>query len=474
MWGFGYAPPEKVTVNGLIPFADYPVRPAMELGESLAGYVYRYLGDNGHTIGLELLRELRAIYKSEHKVAVQAIKVIQPLFGEKIIFDLNIWLNQRQHNSIYKKDKEALNIFDVSFCPMCLKNEGIHLSLWERTLVHACPVHQYALLDACTACGKPFKWLGLLPNWRCRCNEPIMGMQPSFSKAGRIALAQLIAHSTDVNLPNGIKHQLGSPTCEPYQLVELYDALTVGCEFVKIVKTNKEHVKTNPVYRDFRSVLPLPRVAWFAKMLCDPKVALTNRLRRWILRLYFRKPGSAINIIKKNDVMVHCCNFVDQQPNSVFKIKLVRVIKRCIFTHRVKLALSLMFVFDPRLNKTEIKASLMQFGEWWLTLSDQMEILDSRVHSAWHTQQNAKTNALYSGQLIFEILQTLLKASQSYVDVGTFYALTHLWHIPESLRKPTPTVETLNKVCEHLIILPISEVNFIYDLVRLCTEKQRK
>lgn len=57
-------------------------------------------------------------------------------------------------------------------CPRCLAEQGYHKSLWDLSVVHACPVHGTKLISRCGQCGRRLGWR-TAPLTKCKCGAEI-------------------------------------------------------------------------------------------------------------------------------------------------------------------------------------------------------------------------------------------------------------------------------------------------------------
>jgi TniQ len=245
-------------MDGFVPFINYLIRPVMESGESVAGYMYRYLGANGHRITRKYYDLMEALYRASPDTALKAKKKIQELVGEISQLDNICWLNRPVYYSSYSHIWMPLNIDVVRICPQCLQDDGIHFTLWEFALVYACPVHETALLEACTVCGNKFEWTKITPNWHCLCGENIKAMQPMPAKSGCLVLAKILAIAEDAIQTGGVNGR--------HKIISLYKKLEWGCELAKKLSPTKNYDRKYPYDRQDSIIASLPTVAWVAKL----------------------------------------------------------------------------------------------------------------------------------------------------------------------------------------------------------------
>ena len=223
-----------------IPFADYLIRPSMIDGESVAGYVFRYLGANGHKMSKKFFLVLTRLYSPKRGAAADALKIIRGVIGENNAFEVKFLLNRpNEIFSLYQDEWAYPAIKHVRLCPFCLDEKGYHLSLWELPLFYACPVHGCALLEACPICGNTYRWDDLNPGWICRCGTAVRTIRPKLPQAGMAGLANLLVTATDVVIPKGLKRSDCMALGKPYELTELYAAMELGLKIAKQISPKK-------------------------------------------------------------------------------------------------------------------------------------------------------------------------------------------------------------------------------------------
>ena len=159
----------------LLELAGYPLRPTRQPGESLAGFVSRHFGTNGHWMPEALHRALSTLYRSEDAPARgEAWELICSLTGQASPVDHQIWVKERftlPEAAPRRKGRHWQRAYSskVRVCPHCLAEYGVHLAIWELPLVDVCPRHGGLLVHRCE-CGNELTWPGMGPDWTCRCS----------------------------------------------------------------------------------------------------------------------------------------------------------------------------------------------------------------------------------------------------------------------------------------------------------------
>lgn len=457
-----------------IPFANYLIRPAMEQGESVAGFIFRHLGANGYQLNSELLLVLSRLYRPYRGNSESALEIIRKMIGENNQYYFNAWLSRSsKYYSHFQSVWASPAIVHVRICPICLGEKGFHLSLWESSLLYACPVHNCALLESCLVCGNRFKWTGLSQVWRCSCGAAVSTMRPDIAQAGMIELACLLVNAVDVALPRGMKRKIHKAMGKPYGLAELYAAMEVGIKIAQQLNPNK-HFVYHTIFdkRPFVAV-PKPTLGWATRLIRNSPSILVKRIRRLLTR-YFRTPETFITTINKNDVLAQVVIYLDQQPDSDFKQRLIAAFFESINPYRCKLPIKMVVLYDLKLTDKEFKAHLLHFARWWTKVCRSIMTSESTIQHDWHPDDRTTIEAGKEESYIFKTIQLLLLASQRNVEVGAFLGFTHWWPIPESLHKPKQAYETTYRIAEHLMSLSLTELALAHDMVLVANRKTMK
>lgn len=161
---------------GLIELGEFPIRPRKLAGESLAGYIYRYFGTNGHQVPEQLRRILRDIYRPLEpsrcdEAWLRLLSMADGLLG----MDQKIWrLNHSAATPGLGKlaAQDEFDYLNLRLCPRCLEQDAYHRAVWELPLAQSCLEHQCTLMAKC-GCGRKLSWGTLQIDWRCLCGQDI-------------------------------------------------------------------------------------------------------------------------------------------------------------------------------------------------------------------------------------------------------------------------------------------------------------
>lgn len=86
---------------------------------------------------------------------------------------------------------DALNRNRVQLCPICLQEKPYYRSIWELSIVSACPLHHCVLINRCPQCQLPIQWSR--PSIvLCSCQFDWRSFQPEVLENEQIALSRHI------------------------------------------------------------------------------------------------------------------------------------------------------------------------------------------------------------------------------------------------------------------------------------------
>lgn len=155
----------------------YPVRPPMQEGESLLGYLHRFFWSNGHGVPGEL-RALAEAVRSRYCQARQVNEFRRLVGADRVDASLALELTATKLVFVCS-GSAAWRKWSVvgRYCPACASEGIAHQVVFDLPLVEACPVHDVLLLSGCSECGALLAWGSLLPGGHCRCGAFIGNMR---------------------------------------------------------------------------------------------------------------------------------------------------------------------------------------------------------------------------------------------------------------------------------------------------------
>lgn len=452
-------------------FADYPVRPRMEEGESLAGYLRRFHAANGHKMPRELYNGLRVLYRGTKGVSSAAFDLVQAAFGDAVPLDRSWWLGRRLYEGCsggggHPPARITFQFDPLRLCPACLQDGGIHFALWELPLMEACPLHHCALLTACTACSSTLHWQDCLPDWHCQCGVSIPSMPLLRPKVGVLELARVLASSSDLALPKAYRTHFTAQDGLQYRLDEVYKGLEWGTELRELF-SGRGSLLGEPTAK------PRPKKErrdrwglWEQRLIRDSPDKLIARLVRAQSK-HFASP-QRLSYVFPRDSLARARAFVREPATGFVQAKIKTTQDRFLADYALDLPLSLFVWFADARHSEQRTADMRQFATWWATLAARMGDLDptmQRLEAA--LAQRARTQDAYAREVhVVDVLNLLLESARQRLDVDNFRAFTYWWRIPPVLRDASDPEELFRRIGLHLASIREEEILFVLALVQ--------
>jgi len=456
-------------VDMLIPHIDFPVRPSIEKGESLAGYICRFHGANGHRVPHALNEGLSALYAGTQEKATTTFDIVQSLVGDSVAFDPTWWLDGtiiERRSGGRQRAWRKLNYDPVRFCPACLSEYGFHFALWDLPLVQACSLHKCALLTECTLCQKTLSWATISPGWSCRCGKSIATMPAGPATKIAVSIAQFLAGSGDVEQPDSFQERLGEPTYGGYCLSDVY----AGLEWVgelRDIFLNRDTRFGEPLYRRRRLTRWSWPSNWDVKLVADSPEQVVHRLSRVLIK-QFRADKFKLYFVPESDRLNQAILFTNGADSNVFQNKIRMAVEHILTEYSVKLPISSVVLYSPRVSSERRIVYLTEFMTWWGALSKRIGELDPDMQSNQQiTSSQLKLLCMQAREMeIEEVLNLLLDAALQRVAVENFRALSYWWRIPRELQELGDPNEVLSRIGLHLAVVSTFELAFVHDLIR--------
>lgn len=453
----------------LRPFADYPVRPSMEEGESLAGYISRYYGLNGHQMPSQIHNALRSLYHGRSEKATAAFDLVQLVLGNAAALDRAWWLGRTPviaHSGIFLKMWPSLKFNATRFCPECLREKGFHFSFWELPMIEACPLHGCELLSACPICFHGLFWSGLSPLWRCRCGQPISAMRYRKAEPKLQLVAKALAGSMDVILPPHFRDDFRIPESDQYVFDEAHKALTWGAEFRKYF-LKRGCPFPEPISPKSQAAKRRPRPGpWEYRLISEPVVILISRLLR-VLKKRFQSTN-ILRFVYPNDGLVQAQEFARKSASGVVQTKIQKTLDCFLADYAVDLSLSLFVWFSEKKNSERRNAYMCEFAAWWSVLASRIGDLDPSMQRTdlAASQYVAMRNSPLNESAVVDILNLLFDAARQRINVENFSELVYWWRIPPVLRDVGDPEELFRRIGLHLVATSDGEISFVLDLIQ--------
>lgn len=140
------------------------VRPAPQPTESLMAYVLRLTEANGYPSISYILGDMRK-RKFQGTIGRLDSSLLMPIAGidPEQADRLSMRFPERDNRATIALCNQPVSTLHIRInapkvCPLCLAQFGRCEAFWELSLAVQCPLHDVALIDACSACGKSLRW----------------------------------------------------------------------------------------------------------------------------------------------------------------------------------------------------------------------------------------------------------------------------------------------------------------------------
>lgn len=167
---------------------EFPVRPASEEGESLAGYVYRAYDANGHRLPVPLLSAISRAFAKRASLN----KLVSVAGSLDIARKAWIPVARMRYQAAAEFPKVLLAGSRLSYCPECLRNQPQHRLIWQVPGVRACPEHGCRLVERCPGCDRFLIWRNCGLDWSCLCGASLLDADSDEASSGELFVARLV------------------------------------------------------------------------------------------------------------------------------------------------------------------------------------------------------------------------------------------------------------------------------------------
>lgn len=354
----------------MIPHAEYLVRPPYLPGESLAGYLYRFYGANGHRVPGDVSRLLRALcsrrsfYGPLGDPPDNKLQRMQQLLGTACILDEGWWIKGDYISPYYSCGRTTL-----SLCPECINIFGAHLAIWDLPLISACPIHRCHLVVQCSTCRAQLRWARLQPDWHCGCGQDIRHIPIQIAGNSTLSLSWCLIgasdtprpHAYSVDPPAGLKFS-------PLQLETAYRLLRRCHELrASIIRALWDARPTERKRSKYFRSRPRPG-PWEARALVEWPTGLHKALVR-LLQRHLRPLSTTLVEVSGDPVIKHVLKHLGNSASEDWLIDEIGNATRTLIEHfRAPVARVNIVLFNPRLGIERCRERLRHFllwcGEW--------------------------------------------------------------------------------------------------------------
>ncbi len=403
----------------MLDLGQFPIRPQRSAGESLAGYLYRFYGSNGHRVPDALHQSLESIYRPppEPSRFDEAWRLLDAIAGGRLDAEREVW--RLNHLAAPPGEGRLSSQAEFSYqnlraCPRCLELDGHHQAAWELPLVQTCLRHRCLLLEKCL-CKRKISWRTLQADWRCPCGLDLREIANEPARRGEL--------NTDEFVTRGIqayRHEAGmrsdrvQPAVTPFRTVQLMHEL----------------------------VWQVPPPEWRAALAKTRAGAITGRLLgRWpaLLRRSLTRVerllvagNSQLCIELMPDVALRGVH--EWYARVVADKSAAPELRQLAEWRRLDLLPPSkngnMIVFNPTLGLQERQRRLCKFSEWWKRLFGHYEPVAPHIARLLAKRSTSSTHAMHYGSYSrphWTILNRLLDAAWADLPVEKFRPLAWAW-----------------------------------------------
>lgn len=432
----------------------------MLIGESIAGFIYRFYDLNQMDIPLTVRSVINKFY--EQQLSPQDLFYqLEHLIGPIDAFTEYKWLQDQFLLRLKSKNLTVLTSADFRYCPKCINECAVQWVVWNLPMFTACPKHHCQLVFYCYICHRPLTWKSIGNNWCCQCKTAIKDIKTTNATALQLKLSQIIlnAHDSPQSLYKKEKRVDGNQAS--YQLKELYEALEWVYFFrLKVTFVKYTHLKGTQLkalntinkarfkYKESKFLFNANPQKLLDRILA--KLAI-NELRLSTILMKLR----LLKIINTEQTFL-------QRNRNVFTDSFIALFQTFIKEHSNQIHNELTtWVIDANPDIAVAKqVSLNQLVEWWRSVTDGRVISD-KEHKIRKFRNDDYADRLTA--LIGNILKKLILASQWVGSEEIYQKLLIGYFFPLTLRSQCAPLDWLKEI---LIYLSGLEIPLLEDLNR--------
>jgi hypothetical protein len=424
---------------------DFPIRPQIMLGESLAGYCWRIYSENGHAVCDRIRMAVKAVRFDE-----EAQSLLLAFLGEDVLNEVR----SRQEKALewwnaYTGPKWYSLAKSPRLCPACIAETGFHAFLWDLPFVKACPIHGLGLLPHCPNCGERFGWHSLRPGWICRCGLHISDHQGASAPSADVQFAKILsgangAYVSERMRHSGIQNLLGATAYETHHVYEMLWWLHRIRRSLTVRQPGPRHMAAKLATE--AGAAPVPTAADIKHLTLQPGIAgaKVQRALRWQVRnsmcmlIDFQE---ADFIQRLQDVL----NALEHSGNPVARV-LFEQIGTTVAACSAGVDGAEQLIVHPRLTGNRRQQILQAFEHWWgifasgipiLRQEDQRSLVDPSCNLG-RSEEDDPSYWLTIVNVFFAVANEQLPAS-------VLATMQRRWHIPPRLCQPSnPVSDVIN------------------------------
>lgn len=446
--------------------ADFPVRPQLRLGESLAGWCWRIYIANGHDVPQDVRSALKGSKAAQELNADQALR---HLLGADVLESLRT----REYRLTERWDQKCVVKWHTwsltpRLCPLCVASSGYHCLLWDLPLVTACPLHACMLAESCHACGFTFTWKTLGSGWLCACGAKVSERPVVRAPQWAIGLARMLAKAADAHVSDAMRDASAMVLSRvtAYQTRDVYAMLWWSLKLRRALTEGRSYLRPAswPVVQ--RPGARMEPGAWEISLTAGPPHSTWHTKANWLLRCCFRSE-SAVLIDPRN---LECYRRVsalvadlEGQVNPL-AVRVREAIQQALPTLSVGIVHQQQVCFHPRLSQTQRQSHREELARWWRSFAINVSALAPADGFSCRSNSTNQPDYWMDGNpaAAIALLNIFFEAARKKWPPSVLGSVVRRWHLPTELREPK---NVLLEVGEYLMCLHKSELGFVQALI---------
>ncbi len=440
-------------MNDHVALADFPVRPPMREGESLASWCWRIYLANGHDVP-------PGVRSATRKFRAEPEMEVDQLLASLIGIDTLSSFRARENDVLARWNPKYTPHWHVwapapRFCPLCVAENGYHLSSWDLPLMSACALHGCQLRQRCHQCDRRLSWVTLRRGWQCVCGARVQEAEAQQSPRFSVHLSKILCAASDAQVPRAVRqcstHKW--PTSQAYRTRDAYEVIW-WLQSMREALTNRRHDRLSrswPVVTK-RVRLTMPGRLEIAVLAGLP--TMVESKARHALRWLFRNDQATLISL---DRVAHWCvakKLIDELNGH--RNPLCELLREGIDRARKDVNAGIpgqdWTLFNPKMSVVQRHSRVHKLDTWWRQFSADIHDLDprDRLDQSCNLIDHLYPRYSTRSQTVLAIINVLFEAARRDVPSKTFGTLARRWHLPSDVREPRDVVANLGGYLEGL------------------------
>lgn len=446
--------------------ADFPVRPRLRLGESLAGWCWRIYMANGHDVPQDVRSALKG---GKTSLELNADQVLRHLLGTDVLETLR----SREYRLTERWDQKCVVKWHTwsltpRFCPLCVASSGYHCLLWDLPLVTACPLHACLLAESCHACGLTFTWKTLASGWLCACGAKVSERPVVRAPRCAIGLVRMLAKAADAQVSDAVRDASARvpSNVTVYQTRDVYAMLWWTLKLHRALTEGRSYLRPPSwpvVQRQGARMVP---GAWEIGLTGGPPHSTWLTKANWLLRWCFRSQSSVLVDPQNLECYRRVRTLVAELEGQVNPLTVLvwEAVQQALAAHSAGILHQQQIFFHPRLSQIQRQSHREELARWWRSFATKVSALDPADGFGCRSDAANRSGYWMDGNpaAAVALLNIFFEAARKRWHPSVLGSVVRRWHLPIELCEPK---DVLLEVGKYLTCLHTSELEFVQALV---------